>query len=184
MSEMYPWERDWIYIAVDPAQWKSAIVFSGYNAAGTKEQGSFTTEGLMHAAPTIQAIKEAVAGLEHRKIILSIEYPKWNAGSAQSVRAAANAWIQAIKETFPRRVTIMKIDPNTWQSTFSFRDRPSGTTKEWSMKICPLYGHKPKTHDEADAWLIFEHARMQPIFKAPKKKVAKVMRKASKKPIT
>lgn len=169
----YPWEVGAIYVAVDPAQKKSAFAWSGYDSDGNRRRGLFHVNDIRYASTVESRFSEIADVLVYSKIVLLVEYPKWNAGAAQSVRAAANVWIRLFKDLFPRKVEVRKVDPNEWQATFSYRARAEGqSTKDYSLWLSTkAYGWTVETEDEADAAMILEHGRTIP--PTPRKKSAR-----------
>ncbi|MEQ1761591.1 MAG: hypothetical protein ABL984_00465 [Pyrinomonadaceae bacterium] len=170
LKPVFPWEVDVLYLAVDPAQLKSAFAYSGIDSEGNRKRGVFRVDDIRYASTVEARLVEISEGLVFSKIVLLVEYPKWNAGAAQTVRAAANVWVRLVRDLFPRKVEVRKIDPNEWQKTFSYRGRAEGTsTKDYSLWLArKAYGWEVETSDEADAAMILEHGRTTP--PTPRKK--------------
>lgn len=162
----FPWEEGVVYIAVDPAQKKSAFAWSLVAPDGKREKGVFRVDDISWAQIVRDRLRQIVDPSQYpkRRIVLLVEYPKWNAGAAQSVRAAANVWVRLFKDLFPRKVEVRKVDPNEWQATFSYRGRAKGqSTKDYSLWLSTkAYGWTVETEDEADAAMILEHGRTTP----------------------
>lgn len=157
----FAWERGVLYIAIDGAQLKSALAYQGFLPSGDRVRGVIRCDDIRHIATTEATLKGIAESLVFRRVVLAVEYPMWNTRSAPTVRAAANAWIRAIKSTFPRKVEVRRVDPNEWQNTFQFRRRsPDVSTKEYALWLATkVYGWAVETGDEADAALILEDAR-------------------------
>lgn len=166
----FPWEEGTFYLAVDPAQLKSAFAYSGYDLEGHRIRGVFHVDDIRYASLVEARLSKIADTFAFSKIVLLVEYPKWNAGAAATVRGAANVWIRLVRDLFPRLVEVRKIDPNEWQSTFHYRARGDGlSTKEYSLWLAKTaYGWDVSTADEADAAMILEHGRTTP--PTPRKK--------------
>lgn len=167
----FPWERDTLYIAVDPAPRQSGVALSGYDAGGYRYRALFHVGDLVEAGLADERIRSVATHVTFTRVVLLVEYPRWNVGAAQSVRVAANMWVRLIKAIFPRRVDVRRVDPNEWQSTFDFRRRASSqSTKDYSIWLATrAYGWTPVTADEADAALILEHGRVTPPAARPRR---------------
>jgi hypothetical protein len=170
----FPWESGTLYIAVDPAQLRSGFAYSGFNSKGERVRGVLRVDDIRYASEVESRFVIIASGLDFSKVVLAIEYPKWNAGASQTVRGAANVYIRLFKSIFPRIMEVRKIDPNEWQKSFNYRGRPTGqTTKDYSFWLATqAYGWwEVMTSDEADAAMLLEYARITP--PTPRKKPVK-----------
>lgn len=160
----YPWEEGILYVGVDPAQLKSAFSAQGFDRNQSRVRECFHIDDIRFAAWVGEWIIAFETKIEFKKVVLLVEYPTWNAGAAATVRAAANVWIRFFKDLYPRKVEVRKVDPNVWQKTFSYRDRPENlSTKEYSLWLSKkVYEWAVETEDEADAAMILEHGRLTP----------------------
>lgn len=170
----FPWEEGVLLIAVDPAQKKSAFAYRGRGRLSREVvSGVFHVDDIRYANLVEEQLSKIAEEVDFSKVVLGVEFPCWNAGAAGTVRAAAHVWIRLVKALFPRKVVVSKIDPNTWQGEFRYRDRPSiFSTKTYSVWIATkAYGWEIDTEDEADAAMILEYLRTH--FPAPPKKKSK-----------
>lgn len=161
----YPWEEGVLFIGFDPAQRVSAVAWRGRSKeSGKVVQGSRLTPDILDALQVERTLRAVGEEIDHQKVWVAIEYPRWNAGASQTVRAAANTYVRLIRRVFPR-AEIVKVDPNQWQGFFDFKNRPPGqSTKEFSVWVATrAYGWSiSEEHDRADAALILEWLRANP----------------------
>lgn len=103
-----------------------------------------------------------VAWPDLRLLIVS-EYPTAGAPGAPQVRQAANVAIAQFKQSFPRRVKVVKVVPQTWQSRVT-KGLPGKTAKDRSIARASLdfkieSSYLEKHTDIADALNILTYAR-------------------------
>lgn len=101
-----------IFIGVDPAMDASgwAIRLPGSNIAW------HIVRGVENLHKAVEAFAVLAQPWPASKIVLCVEYPTWRGKGTDATRAAANCWIRAIKAAFPRRVTVLKVTPQTWMA--------------------------------------------------------------------
>jgi hypothetical protein len=157
----YPWEKGILVIAIDPAQIRSAVAMSGISAEGRRRTALMSASHITKVRALEPRIREFASACEFDRVSIAVEYPSWGGHGTAVVRAAANAYLEFMRDIFtgPR---VQKVGPQEWQAMYDYRKRPSTqTTKEFSYWLALAYGWSPKTHDEADAALILEFARAQ-----------------------
>lgn len=175
----YPWENGVLQIAIDGAQKVSAVAWAGVDKkTGNAIRGSFRSPDILDAAEVEAKLQAVAAKCSYTSVRAAVEYPRWNAGASQTVRAAANAYVRLLRRVFPG-VVIEKVDPNVWQGKFGYRNRSAKqSTKEFSIFLAEqAYGWRVDgDHDRADAAMILEWLRQTPPAQ-PKPKKKKVSRK-------
>jgi hypothetical protein len=160
----YPWEDGVLLIAVDPASLCSAIAWRGKGKDGGVIRGVTSISDIIQIGKIDELLRSLDQVIDFDRVVLGVEYPRWNAGAAQTVRSAANTFIRLVKGIFPRKVQVSKIDPNEWQALFGFRSRAKGiTTKDYSRWVSETAYRWEigKDHDKADATLILEYLRTE-----------------------
>ena len=169
---LYPWEEGALTLAIDPAQLVTAIAWMGRSPDGGIVRGVTSIGDILEAGKITRLLESLGDTVKFDRVVLGVEYPRWNAGASQTVRSAANTYIRLVKKVYPK-VRVRKIDPNEWQALFGFRARAKGvSTKDHSMWIATrAYGWKiDGIHDRADAALILEYLRQNHPKPQPKKK--------------
>lgn len=168
----FPWEQGVLYIAIDPAQRVSAVAWRGTSKeSGRISCGTAMTPDILDAHEVEKLLRRIGDDFLWDRVVLGVEYPTWNVGASQTVRAAANSYIRLVRRVFPK-VDVVRVDPNKWQATFSFKNRKAGqSTKDFSLWVATtVYGWAVGgEHDRADAALILEHVRANPPAPKPKK---------------
>jgi hypothetical protein len=174
-SGFFPWEVGVLMVAVDPAQLRSAVALRGQAPDGSVQKILLRADDIADIRVIMGQIEAFAQGVAFSRVFAVVEYPTWGGHGTYAVRAAANAFIRLLKEAFPRKLTVVKVDPKDWQKQFSFRDRPKGhDTKEYSFWLADkAYGWAPETPDEADAALMLEYGRTLARAVPAKKKAAK-----------
>lgn len=169
----YAWEDGVLLIAVDPAQKVSAVAWRGRSKdTGRAVQGTKLVADILDSSQIDKVIRSASQGLDFQKVWIAVEYPKWNAGASQTVRAAANTYVRLLRRIFPR-AEVVKVSPEVWQGFFQFKNRPpTQSTKDFSLWLATkAYGWAVGAeHDRADAALILEWLRANPPAPKPKQK--------------
>jgi hypothetical protein len=168
---LYPWELDVLTIGIDAAQRSAAVAWIGRTAEGEIVRGVESIGDIVEAQRIEHRFEALAQTLSFRRVVVAVEYPRWNAGAAQTVRAAANAYVRLARRAFPRRASVRRIDPNEWQAAYSFRSRGAGVdSKQYSTFVArTAYGWDVRNDHEADAALILEYARANPLGNPPKK---------------
>lgn len=173
----FPWEKGVLILAVDPAQLVTGLAWSTADAEGRPLQGTASFGDILESADMEKHLRRLVEASVHERVWVAVEYPRWNAGASQVVRAAANTYVRLLRRVFGSKLEVVKVDPNVWQRAFSFSGRRAGqTTKEYSLFTAErVYGWVCEgIADRADAALILEWLRANPIPpKAPKSKKRK-----------
>jgi Holliday junction resolvasome RuvABC endonuclease subunit len=169
---VFPWEVGVMYIGIDPSTKATGVAVRGASKeTGKIEQFSYSVKDILDSNKVVDFLEYVSQIIEFDRVVLAIEYPCWNAGAAQTIRASANTYIRLVRRMWSNAI-VEKIDPNTWQGFFSFRGRGSASTKDFSMKLTKLVYCWPtvSTHDESDAALILEYVRHRPLPEKKKKK--------------
>lgn len=148
-----------MYIAIDPAQKVSGVAYSGIDAQGERVTGTASINDILDAGEICELLGRLKADCVFETVTVGVEYPFWNAGAAQTVRAAANTFIRLVRRVFDKPL-VVRIDPNQWQNFFQYRARGPQSTKSFSLTLVnTVYGWNLENHNEADAALILEYLR-------------------------
>ena len=101
------------------------------------------------------------------RIVVAVECPsRMFRGSNHVVRSAANQWIEVVKGTFPRRVTLVPsygqkfVDPEHWRGMV-LRGMPGADWKDKALRYAKLTLPHLTDHNEAEAFCIKEYAKRQ-----------------------
>lgn len=178
--KQFPWEVGVLILSIDPATKVSALAWRGQNKEGKIVCGSCQVEDILDSDKIEVKLRQIAGAFIYEKVWVAVEYPGWNAGASQTVRATANIYVRLVRRVFPK-VEVVKVDPKVWQGHYDFKNRmPGQTTKEFSLWVCQnAYGWAVEgQHDRADAALILEWLRVNP--PAPKPKTKKPTKKKKK----
>ncbi|GEM_PF-4324165 len=102
-----------LVVGVDPAMAASGFAFRGKD--GGIHFGRLDGIENLSSGNALKVAAKHSPG-DKAPVYLLIEYPTWKGHGAETIRAAANAWIRAFRAAFPRRVRLMKLTPQTWMA--------------------------------------------------------------------
>lgn len=164
--------KETLLLGIDGTQKVTGIAWLGVSRlTGRAVVGTEQIDDILDSKEAEELFRDLSEELVFSKVWVAVEYPRWNAGASQVVRAAANSYVRLIKRVFPK-AEVVKIDPNKWQGFFSFKARPQGlTTKDYSLWLADkAYGWPVgKSHDRADASLLVEYLKANPPPEKPKR---------------